>query len=82
MAFSDYAKAILAGGLPAVLDDGRAAGTKQGDTRVERVAPASSIQDDEPFTSRLRNGMTLETGVLALVGVAALVGIIYFVARR
>lgn len=82
MAFSDYARAVLAGGLPAVLDVGSQGGTRQGDTRPERTAPSSTVADDEPFTSRLSQGLTLETGVLALVGVAALVGIIYFVARR
>jgi hypothetical protein len=40
------------------------------------------LQDQEPFLSRVQSGLTLETGVLALVGVAALVGLIFFVSRR
>ena len=47
--FSDYAKLILAGGLPAVLDDPNALKTAQGDTRAEQTAPAAGIMDAEPF---------------------------------
>lgn len=47
--FTDYAKAILAGGLPAVLDNNAAARTQQGDTRPERTAPEATIRDVEPM---------------------------------
>lgn len=47
--FSDYAKLVLAGGLPAVLDNNAASRTQQGDTRPERTAPEPTIRDREPF---------------------------------
>jgi hypothetical protein len=46
--FTDYAKLILAGGLPAVLDD-PSMRTAQGDTRPEQTAPSAGILDAEPY---------------------------------
>lgn len=73
MAFEDYVKAVLVGGLPAVLDDPNAAArgiSPQGDTRVERRAPTGTAQDRDTFTNQL----TSLSGVhLALFSVAVIV---------
>lgn len=58
MAFSDYARAVLSGGLPAVLDLGtQARPNSQGDTtaagkRVEQTPPEPTKKDLEPFLQR------------------------------
>lgn len=52
MEWGDYVRAILAGGLPAVLDGNRTPGAPvQGDTRPEARAPAGTIQDRESFAA-------------------------------
>ena len=49
---SDYANAILQGGLPAALDMGlAAAGAKQGDTKPEQTAPAAGVKDRDTSTT-------------------------------
>lgn len=59
---SDYARAILTGGLPAALDLGSSAGAKQGDARTERVAPAGTIQDRDTQVK------PVETSVIDFLG--------------
>jgi len=56
MAFVDYAKDILRGGLPQVLDDPGKAGTdKKGDNRPEVKPPNPKITDTDPaFIDKLR----------------------------
>lgn len=73
MAFEDYLKAVLVGGLPAVLDDPNAAArgvSPQGDTRVERRAPTGTAQDRDSFVNQVSN---LSGVHLALFAVAVLV---------
>jgi hypothetical protein len=74
--FSDYAKAILAGGLPAVLDNNAANRTAQGDTRPERTAPESTIKDMEPFMI----GNTPVSPMLIVAGAVALMAVVVTVA--
>ena len=74
--FSDYAKAILAGGLPAVLDNNAATRTAQGDTRPERTAPEATIRDSEPFMI----GNTPVSPMLIVAGAVALMAVVVTVA--
>lgn len=89
--FSDYAKKILAGGLPAVLETGRT--TTQGDQpvavtadgapkRVETTPPEPARVDREPFLTSLQEAATPRN--LALAGAALGLGIllIYLIKRR
>lgn len=83
MAFEDYVKAVLVGGLPAVLDDPNAAqrgSSPQGDTRTERRAPAPTVKDQDTFVNQISN---LRGVHLALFGVALFVvaGAIYVTIR-
>ncbi len=63
---SDYAKALLAGGLPSVLDS--VAGNSQGDTRPEQTAPASQWNDQD--TAFAGNGGLVLTPKAIAIGVA------------
>lgn len=83
MSFEDTLKAVLIGGLPAVLDDPNAARrgvSPQGDNRVERTAPTGTEQDRDTFVNQLTN---LRGVHLALFGVAVLVaaGALYVTLR-
>lgn len=69
--FSDYAKLVLAGGLPAVLDNQAAPRTQQGDSRPEQTAPTASVQDMEPWKI---GGLEVSPGLVigGLAGIALL----------
>ncbi len=74
---SDYAKAILAGGLPSVLDLGSAARGQQGDTRPEQTAPSGTLVDRGISTSRGSFILT-PAGIAIAVGGTLLAGLILF----
>lgn len=80
--FSDYAKALLAGGLPAVLDYGQTASpSATGDTRPERTAPTGTKQDEEPFLSRVTDSLTGGNIAVGALGLVAAVGVIWLIVR-
>lgn len=78
--FSDYAKLVLAGGLPAVLDNNAAPRTQQGDSRPEQTAPTASVKDMEAWQI---GGMNISPG-LVIGGLAglALLAIVVAAVRR
>lgn len=91
MSFTDYAKAVLSGGLPQVLD-GWAGSTKQGDGAatitpagntgtVEKTAPASTVQDSEPFLTSLRVAATPANLAIGVAALAAVIGLVMLVRR-
>lgn len=77
--FSDYAKTILAGGLPAVLDNNAANRTAQGDTRPERTAPESTIRDAEPW---MIGNTPVSPMLVVAFGVAALAVVVVVASYR
>jgi hypothetical protein len=86
---SDYIRAILAGGLPAALDYGPAAGTATGDAGaasgegVETTAPEPSARDFEPLTAA-RDALATLTQTQILTGTAVVLGVlgvIYFIRK-
>lgn len=71
---TDYAKAILAGGLPAALDLGSSAGAKQGDGRTERIAPAGTLQDRDREIAPVQTSVIDHiTGKEIAIGAAGLI---------
>lgn len=90
MAFKDYARALLNGGLPAVLDLGvQAAPGAQGDTtrtggRVEQTPPEPTKKDLEPFLQRtVKITEDFEINLLgAIVGGIAITGFSIFLITR
>jgi hypothetical protein len=84
MALSDYAKALLAGGLPQVLDLGPAAGNAQGDTRPEYTAPVGTHVDRDTATAGRSSPIVSLDGKTIAIGVGAvlLVGAIMFVSLK
>lgn len=69
---SDYGKALLAGGLPAVLDYGTKAGAKQGDTKPETTAPTATIKDVDTSAPRETSIVGHITPKEIAIGVAGL----------
>lgn len=84
MAFADYAKAILSGGLPQVLDLGTPAGNAQGDTRPEYTAPSGTVVDRDTATAGRSSPIVALDGKTIAIGVGAvfLVGAILFISIR
>lgn len=81
MSFRDSLLTVLAGGLPALLDDpaaeeGQTVGGPEGSTtaprRVEEIAPVGTLQDREPFLMSVSQNQIL-IGTAAVLGVIALV---------
>lgn len=87
MSFRDDLRTILAGGLPALLDDPASGGPVQPASnaegspvqpqRVEEVAPDGTFRDREPFLMRVTQTQIL-VGTAAVVGALALL----MIARR
>ncbi len=78
-AWGDYAKAILAGGLPAALDLGSKAGTKQQDNGVERTPPTAGVTSRDTATQAMPtkvNPLQLLDGRTILIGVAGAIVVI------
>jgi hypothetical protein len=81
---SDYARAILAGGLPAALDMGSRAGAAQGDNRTEQIAPSGTIQDRDnaaPVSTSILAHVTGKEIAIAAAGLIV-VGAVLFVTIR
>lgn len=80
---SDYARAILTGGIPAAVDVGLAAGNKQGDNRTERIAPSGTLQDRDTQVAPVKTSIVdFITGKEIVIGVAGLlvIGAVLYVA--
>lgn len=80
---SDYARALLQGGLPAALDVGTSGGAKTGDSKPETVKPAGTLADRD--TSAPANSITsFVTPKEIMIGVAGLivVGAILYISIR
>lgn len=84
MSFRDSLITVLAGGLPALLDDpaagpGQTVGGPEGSTteprRVEEVAPTGTLQDREPFLMSVTQNQIL-IGTAGVLGLIALVMIV------
>ena len=84
--FSDYARAVLLGGIPAAVDLGVSAGTKQGDGKPEQTAPATTIKDKDTSTASLPKANPLEfldaKTVLIGIGGAILVAGVLFLSLK
>lgn len=76
--FTDALKDVLAGGLPALLDDptddGGVATPTAGDppARVEETAPVGTIADREPFLQTVTQSQIL-IGTAGILGILALI---------
>jgi hypothetical protein len=82
---SDYAKAILVGGIPAAVDLGSKAGNLQGDKRTEQVAPSGTLQDrDTNAPVKSASVVDFITGKEIAIGAAGLlvVGVVLYLAIK
>lgn len=83
---SGYFNAILKGGLPAALDYGKAAGTKQSDTGVEKEAPSGTARDQDTAKAAAppANFVAQLDAKSIMIGVAGLVvgGLVLLVAIK
>lgn len=81
----DYAIAILQGGLPAALDQGKSAGLSTGDTRPEQTPPSPKVEDRDTSNPikpvNVLDFMTPTTWIIAGVGTVVVVAVM-FVAFR
>lgn len=74
MNLGDYAKAILRGGLPAILDSPAASPTAQGDTRPEQTPPAGTNRDvDSAVSAAKASDVTIFTPKNIAIGVGGLI---------
>lgn len=81
----NYALAILAGGLPAALDQGKSAGLATGDTKPEQTPPSPKVEDRDtsrpiPSTNVL-DFMGPTQWAIAAVGGVVVITVLFFAIR-
>lgn len=80
-----FAEAILRGGLPAALDQGRSAGTATGDTKPEQTAPRATIVDRDTSSpvkpTSVLDHFTAKEWTIAAVGGVVVITVLFFAIR-